>query len=549
MDTSRYNQDINRKLDLLDHYKDEVFEASIRLASEVITVANRRNDKTLRALCNYYIARYYYNLRNCAETIRYLEKTIGDATADNAWLELCWAMSLLGNTFLRQGNFANAMQAFSTVISIAEKNIEQHPEFSRILLASYNDLSAICYSIGDYPMALDYELAADRYFFQIESEDYYPVFYIHHLTNILKAYIMLADTTNAGDVITQIDNYSLNHESINLEPYISICHILWNDYTGNHKWDDVYYDRLNNFFRNRSFSGAYTWEFFYLLEQMSNRENYQDYFRSLVSKMESFLDFTDLFGQKLILSNIKLNFYERNGMEKQRREELERFREYATASDQAQNHAMSIVIGIRTINLLDAELSATLDMRSNVDELTGLPNRKAFNDMADHYFERCLANGQNLALVMMTIDAVKKINDMYGYTIGDRCLTELSNVLKRYASDRIFPARYVGAEFVLLFEGFRDEEVLHYLRDINHDIVESISREGLPPFTLAEGVCSHVPQRPNKIWDYTSCADLGLIKAMQLGTGQAILVHHAPELAVALPVTLGPEGKLFSKEK
>ena len=70
------------------------------MSNEVLQVARRRNDKSLSSLCNYYIARYYYNRGNCSECIRYLKKTIKDATESDAKLELCRAVTLLASALL-----------------------------------------------------------------------------------------------------------------------------------------------------------------------------------------------------------------------------------------------------------------------------------------------------------------------------------------------------------------------------------------------------------------------------------------------------------------
>ena len=165
--------------------------------------------------------------------------------------------------------------------------------------------------------------------------------------------------------------------------------------------------------------------------------------------------------------------------------------------------------------------------------------------MADRFFERCLAKQMTFGIAMLDIDNVKRINDMYGYAIGDRCLVELSNVLKRYVSEHLYAARYDGSEFVLLFEDFRDDEVIDRLRSINDDILKAIRVQQLPEFTLSQGICTHKPEDYNRIWDYTSCANLALDKARLTGTGQAVLVHNNQELGTAKSVTLNVAGKVF----
>lgn len=545
MDTSKYNQEIIKKLDTLESYKTEVYEATIRLCNELLNVARRRNDKSLASLCNYYIARYYYNMRNCSECVRYLRKSIRESTDSGSSLELCRALALLASTFTRQGNKANAMQCLSSAIKISEEHIEMHKEFGHILIRSYEDLSDLCYTIGNYQEGLKYQLATERFFYLINRQSFYPMYYMRHLCSLARCYVLLGDTTNAGDIIAQIDNFAQENKNVNFEPYLSVAHIIWNEYTGDHKWDDVYIDKLNTYFSTKSFKGDYVAEFFFVLNLLADNDSYVDYFKNLVVKMENYLNFTDLYGFKQELSNTKINFYENNHSTNKLQEELEKFREYANAARQAQNRAMSMLIEVETLNVLDYDVRVALEKRTVEDDLTGLPNRRSFNDMADRFFERCFAKEENFGIAMVTIDNVKRINDMYGYTIGDRCLVELANILKRYESDYFYVARYVGAEFVLLFEGFNDEEVIERLRNINDDILKAIRVQELPEFTLSHGICIHKPEGLNKIWDYTSCADLALIKAMQVGTGQAVLVHRNSDLPNAQSMTLNVAGKVF----
>jgi diguanylate cyclase (GGDEF)-like protein len=548
MDTANYNEDLLVKLDKLESYKTKSYEATIRIANEIMIIANRRNDLVLRSLCQYYIARYYYNMKNCAECIHYLTKAIEDAQDSEAWLEYCRSMTLLASTFIRQGNIANAMQALASSIAFSEKNVKSHSEFAHILIRSYSDLANLCYDIGDYNQAMQYELASDRFFYLIERTDFYILYYIRHLASLVKIYLMVGNSTNAGDVIQQIDNLVLANSDKNLEPFASIVHILWNEYSGNHKWDDVYMDRLNSYFRGRTFKGEHIWEYFYTLGQMVYNENYRDYFRGLVAKMDSYLAFSDLYGYLNHLCNIKLNYFEYTNQEEKRIKELENFREYSNATLQAGNRAMSIAINIRTMGALDPEIRQSLERRSNEDDLTGLPNRKSFNDMADRFFERCLGQKTNLAVVLLTIDNIKRINDLYGYSIGDRCLVELANVLKRHVSEHFYIARYISAEFVILIEGMKDMQIIKKLLEIHNDMLQQISKLDLPEFTLAEGICAHVPAGLNKIWDYTSCADMALLKAMQHGTGQSVLVHSIQNLGDAKCLTLSPSGKTFSEK-
>ncbi|MBV2163422.1 MAG: diguanylate cyclase [Comamonas sp.] len=95
--------------------------------------------------------------------------------------------------------------------------------------------------------------------------------------------------------------------------------------------------------------------------------------------------------------------------------------------------------------------SETLEKMAFVDALTGLPNRRQFDQTLQSEWLRGQRSGQPLALLMIDIDFFKQYNDLYGHPGGDACLRAVAKVL-RGAMGRSYDlvARYGGEEFVCL---------------------------------------------------------------------------------------------------
>ncbi|XID75266.1 diguanylate cyclase domain-containing protein [Alkanindiges sp. WGS2144] len=96
-------------------------------------------------------------------------------------------------------------------------------------------------------------------------------------------------------------------------------------------------------------------------------------------------------------------------------------------------------------------LSDELTRLSNEDALTGLYNRRYFNEMISQEWERAERSGEALSLVFIDIDCFKNYNDSYGHLKGDEALVKVSQVFKqnmRRTSD--LASRYGGEEFTLL---------------------------------------------------------------------------------------------------
>ncbi|OHE25347.1 MAG: hypothetical protein A2Z84_07110, partial [Tenericutes bacterium GWA2_35_7] len=92
---------------------------------------------------------------------------------------------------------------------------------------------------------------------------------------------------------------------------------------------------------------------------------------------------------------------------------------------------------------------------SNHDYLTGLPNRKYFEEKMlefdqEQYFP--------LTVAMIDLDGLKLINDAYGHDLGDEVLIKISSVLKSYLGDDDFVARIGGDEFVMIFPNTQAKE-------------------------------------------------------------------------------------------
>jgi len=85
-----------------------------------------------------------------------------------------------------------------------------------------------------------------------------------------------------------------------------------------------------------------------------------------------------------------------------------------------------------------------------VDALTGLHNRRAFDQKLAQLFKLFQEKGTRFSAILFDIDHFKSFNDTYGHKVGDAVLKVLASVLKGCSNDEDLPARYGGEEFVVL---------------------------------------------------------------------------------------------------
>jgi diguanylate cyclase (GGDEF)-like protein len=95
-----------------------------------------------------------------------------------------------------------------------------------------------------------------------------------------------------------------------------------------------------------------------------------------------------------------------------------------------------------------------------VDELTGLYNRRYFNDAIAREVERFKRFGQRFSLIMLDVDHFKRFNDSYGHVAGDLALKTVATVLRDTARTFDHVVRYGGEEFALILPHTDNEQAL-----------------------------------------------------------------------------------------
>ncbi len=90
---------------------------------------------------------------------------------------------------------------------------------------------------------------------------------------------------------------------------------------------------------------------------------------------------------------------------------------------------------------------------AEIDHLTGLPNRRAFEALLDSEFADARLRRDALCVAFCDIDKFKLINDTHGHEAGDRVLKVVARTLAEISDDRCHVARHGGEEFVVLFRG------------------------------------------------------------------------------------------------
>lgn len=157
-----------------------------------------------------------------------------------------------------------------------------------------------------------------------------------------------------------------------------------------------------------------------------------------------------------------------------------------------------------------------------VDGLTGVANRRRFDEALLSEWRQCRRAGTPLALLMIDIDHFKRYNDHYGHPTGDACLQQVAAVLKaamQRACDLV--ARYGGEEFVCLLPGCDQAPALAKAQALQAALAaQGIAHEASPTaawVTLSIGVAVAQPQAGGSPAALVAAADAALYSAKHRG--------------------------------
>ncbi len=191
-----------------------------------------------------------------------------------------------------------------------------------------------------------------------------------------------------------------------------------------------------------------------------------------------------------------------------------RHRALATA-----NRVLEERIAERTAALEEA--NRRLNQLATEDSLTGVANRRAFDQGLDREWLRCADRRLPLSVLMIDVDHFKQFNDNHGHLEGDRMLTRLAGHLSAQVdARRELLARYGGEEFMLVLPDCDIEEACARAEALRHSVD---NREF--PVTLSIGVACEIPNAADAPSQLVRRADSALYRAKELGRNR---VERAP---------------------
>jgi len=190
-----------------------------------------------------------------------------------------------------------------------------------------------------------------------------------------------------------------------------------------------------------------------------------------------------------------------------------------------------IGVGIFAVFLVAADLAETMRQLATVDLLTGIYNRRGFEDSADRALRNAQRQRQPLSVVVADIDNFKVINDRFGHPAGDAALRHFAARLERLVRRGDLIGRIGGEEFALLLVNTRAQDAIEVVERIRRDIAAMpVDGPGRVKMTASFGVTGLRPG-DTSLAALLARADRALYRSKTEGRDRVTSAEDMKELA------------------
>ncbi len=208
--------------------------------------------------------------------------------------------------------------------------------------------------------------------------------------------------------------------------------------------------------------------------------------------------------------------------------------------------SVSIVAGVvETLARRSELLLSHLAEEARTDALTGLLNRRGFDERVAVELAHARRERQSLAVVSIDIDYFKRINDEWGHDVGDRVLAHLGVVLRSCTREVDLIARVGGEEFVALLPGCEAEDAAAMTERVREALI--VTHSDLPAVRISAGVAAATS--PVELTPLLTAADTALYAAKHAGRNLTLLAPTTVASGGEVVVRSVAQGSMASRAR
>jgi diguanylate cyclase (GGDEF)-like protein len=188
-----------------------------------------------------------------------------------------------------------------------------------------------------------------------------------------------------------------------------------------------------------------------------------------------------------------------------------------------------VMLGVTLVLAISTDVAEQFRHQAKLDSLTGLLNRRGFEEIAEPILQA--PRFRPISVILVDIDHFKAINDTFGHAAGDAILIAIADLLRRHMRQSNAVARIGGEEFILLLPGTAQQNAYTLADRLRLELAEQhfgSLHSGLQKITASFGVAEHTPHQT--LHDIMSIADRMLYEAKRSGRN-CVVASHALSLS------------------
>lgn len=498
-------------------------QACLELCQKLIQQGKGEEDAVLLGFGYYYLARAYFTLNDYSHFVEYLHLGIEYQKESAQWSILARSYNLMGINAISQGNVAVALDQYLLGLKIGKRH---NCEYEMAMI--YNNLGQLYMRLEEFDRAINYFLEAEQLLHKFQSDFQARKNIIMLYTMLGHCYLVLEKNAEAEKVEAEMGKWMRGESPGNVDMiliqsfYAQLRHVQGRITEREQYIAEV----LKSIESSQIFLEV--WEDIFSFGYFLLRLGKYKELKQLFDKVEDKVEQIQVNNMKTEFLRLKIHYYREQGDRGAYLEACAMLYEYGEKQNK-ENIAMLRRSAELRFSLEEAKgkekmlLKETTMLRERAerDALTGLPNRYRLKEFAEELYEKAYKEQTNFGIEILDVDYFKQYNDGYGHQKGDECLKAIGEVLLQMMEeeDDTFCARYGGDEFVIIYYGKSDEEILHQAvhlrkRILKKKIWHDYSPEG-KVITISQGIHNTVPREKTYVWDYLHSADGALYQAKQ----------------------------------
>ena len=504
--------------------KEEVLQLRSKDCRKVIEIcdvlekyASKADDMELLGFVFFYKGEAYYILNQIDDMFDNIANSVSFFRTTEQWDLLARSYNMMAIVSINKGNAPLAVDYYLAALNCAkEHNIEW------MQCSIHINVGYLYMQNGVYREAERHFKEAYVIYSKSEDKEAQIGRLIMIYSNLASCYILSGDLVAADKYIQKLNTECRPYFTDMDFVYVGCMEARYYNTTGEcEKRDNIIADIMKRLEKQLPILDLFD-DLYSLCELAMDNGDY-DTCISIAKQLEPVIENTHMINLERKILILKLKYYEIMHDEAKYTEATGRFFKLAMTMEEESKSMISNMLNIRAAleqanerKKAVEEENARLTEKSETDQLTGLANRYRLTDHSQKLMDDCMYSDMPFSVEILDIDFFKEYNDNYGHQAGDECIKKVSELIKNMQSENIFCARYGGDEFIIIYSGLDEKEVLDEALKLKNDIMElNIKHEyskAFPMVTISQGICQAIPKEGNKSWDFLHRADENLYK-------------------------------------